>query len=105
MIKRLPPNYLTKLVPDQVGQASLHNLRNAENLQNIHAGTQLYYKSFLPSIVRDWNALPALSRNSPSVESFKRSLSPNLRETPSYFCVCDRLGHIHLQDFELTVAL
>ena len=95
MINRLSPNYLTQLVPDQVGQASSYSLRNAENLQNIHAGTQLYYKSFLPSVVRDWNALPVLSRNSPTVESFKRSLSTNSRETPSYFYVGDRLGQIH----------
>ena len=95
MINRLSPNYLTQLVPDQVSQASSYSLRNAENLQNIHAGTQLYYKSFLPSVVRDWNALPVLSRNSPTVESFKRSLSTNSRETPSYFYVGDRLGQIH----------
>ena len=86
---------MTQLVPDQVGQASSYGLRNAENSQNIHAGTQLCYKSFLPSVVRDCNALPVLSRNSPTVESFKRSLSTNLRETPSRFYVGDRLGQIH----------
>ena len=31
----------------------------------------------------------------PTVESFKRSLSTNSRETPSYFYVGDRLGQIH----------
>ena len=54
-----------------------------------------YYKSFLPSVVRVWNALPVLSRNSPTVESFKRSLNTNSLETPSYFYVSDRLGQIH----------
>ena len=58
MISNFSSNYLTQLVPDQVGQAFSCSLRNAENLQNIHADTQLYYKSFLPSVVRDWNALP-----------------------------------------------
>ena len=53
MINRLSPNYLTQLVPDQVGQVSSYSLRNAENLLNILVGTQLYYKSFLPSVVRD----------------------------------------------------
>ena len=95
MINRLSPNYLTQLVPDQVSQASSYDLGNAVNLQNIHAGTQLYYKSFLPAVVRDWNALPILSRNSPAVESFKRSLNTNLRETLSYFYVGNRLGQIH----------
>ena len=105
MINRLSPNYLTQLVPDQVGQASSYSLRNAENLQNIHAGTQLYYKSFLPSVVRDWNALPVLSRNSPTVESFKRSLSTNsVKHHPISMSVTDWVKYI-MQDFELTVAL
>ena len=54
----------------------------------------LYTKS-LPSVVRDLNALPILSRNSPMVESFKRSLNTNLRETSFFFYVGDRPGQIH----------
>ena len=43
MINRLSPNYSTQLVLDQVGQASSYNLRNAVNLQNIHAGPPPFY--------------------------------------------------------------
>ena len=54
----LTPNYLCSLVPATVGSASSYPLRNALNLQSIHAKSQLYYNSFLPSVVRDWNDLP-----------------------------------------------
>ena len=53
----LSPNYLSSLVPDNVGNNSLYNLRNAQNLNTVHANSQLYYKFFLPSVTRDWNEL------------------------------------------------
>ena len=34
-----------------------YSLRNASDYKYIHSNTQLYYNSFLPSVVRDWNEL------------------------------------------------
>lgn len=90
----LTPDYLTQLVPNPVGQASSYNLRNANNLQTIHAASQLYYKSFLPSVVRDWNTLPSSTRTLPTVESFKRSLNTYTYRKPSFYYSGERFGQI-----------
>ena len=54
----LSPDYLCSLVPPTVGSTSSYPLRNANDLQIIHANSQLYYNSFLPSALREWNELP-----------------------------------------------
>ena len=42
----LSPDYLCSLVPPTVGSTSSYPLRNANDLQIIHANSQLYYNSF-----------------------------------------------------------
>ena len=42
------PSYLSSLVPLSVGTSSAYNLWNANNIENVLADSQLYYKSFLP---------------------------------------------------------
>ena len=81
MQKGLCTDYLSQLVPNPVSYRSLYNLRNAEDLQTIVAGTQFYYNSFLSSVVRRWNNLPASTRNTPSFEALKQSLNTRLRKT------------------------
>ena len=63
MYHNLAPQYLSTLVPPLVQDISRYNLRNANNLQTIHARTTQYYESFLPSVVRDWNSLPCTDRD------------------------------------------
>ena len=53
----LCPDYLSQLVPNPVSYRSLYNFSNADHLQLIAEGTQLFYNSFLPSVVRQWNNL------------------------------------------------
>ena len=62
----LCPNYLTSLVPQSVGNNTTNSLRNASNIQIIHAKSQFYYSSFLASVIRDWNELPMNTRNASS---------------------------------------
>ncbi|MCG8047067.1 MAG: reverse transcriptase domain-containing protein, partial [Candidatus Thiodiazotropha endolucinida] len=95
MQNNLTPNYLSSLVPVPVGNNSTYNLRNARDLSTVQAHSQLYYKSFLPSVVRDWNVLPEEIRNSPSPVSFKRQLDLNLASLPRYFCDGKRTGQIY----------
>ena len=71
MLHNAAPDYLSSLAPSLVNERVEINLRNASNLSLIPARTSLYFSSFLPSVVRDWNNLPATVRNSPSVESLK----------------------------------
>lgn len=91
----LTPSYLSSLVPPTVGSTSTYQLRNATNLHTIHANSQLYYNSFIPSVVRDWNELPEDVRNVQSINSFKRKLNSNQNVVPRHFFEGKRLGQIY----------
>ena len=71
MINDLTPTYLTSLVPSTVENTSAYNLRDSQNIRPLLTRTQLYYKSFLPSCIREWNEIPLNIRNSTSLSSFK----------------------------------
>ena len=90
----LSPDYLTSLVPPTVGSTSSYPLRNASDLQTINAGSQSYYNSFLPSVVRDWNELPAQTRESASLNIFKNKLNNDMVTPPRYYNTGKRLGQI-----------
>ena len=89
------PDYLASLVPATVGSVSTYPLRNSSDLQTLHTNSRLYYTSFLPSAVRDWNELPEQTRNSPSLNIFKNRLNPNLITPPRYYNTGKRLGQIY----------
>ena len=90
MYYSLSPPYLLTLVPPLVGQTSRYNLRNANDLQTIDARTTLYFNSFLPSTVRDWNSLPSDIENADTAVAFKSSLNKNNRFVPKHFYFGDR---------------
>ena len=90
MYYTLSPPYLSTLVPPLVGQTSRYNLRNANDLQTIDARTTLYFNSFLPSTVRDWNSLPSDIKNADTAVAFKSSLNKNNRCVPKHFYFGDR---------------
>ena len=52
---------------------------------HLMCSSRLYYTSFLPSAVRDWNELPEQTQNSPSLNIFKSSLKSNLITPPRYY--------------------
>ena len=91
----LTPEYLSSLVPDNVGNNSAYNLRNARNLNTIQANSQLYFKSFLPSVTRDWNGLSEEIRNSTSLSSFKRHLNSSRNVSPKFLFDGKRPGQIY----------
>lgn len=85
MFNNISPAYLSSLVPPSVSSLSTYNLRNDQNLQTIDSRTSYYYTSFLPSTVRDWNNLSLDTRNSDSINSFKRSLNTGMEVVPKYY--------------------
>ena len=91
----LSPDYLCSLVPPTVGSTSSYPLRNANDLQIIYANSQLYYNSFLPSAVREWNELPEQTRNSSSLNIFKTRINSNINLPPSYYFTGKRIGQIY----------
>ena len=76
-------HYLTTLIPPIFGSTS--NLRNANDIGMVHADSQLYYKSFLPSIIRKWNELPEDTRQSSNIASFITHLNRKRIAPPSYY--------------------
>ena len=87
----LCPPYLSNMIPPSVGSLSQYSLRNADDLTTIKSRTTLYYNSFLPSTVREWNSLPPEARNSDSIGSFKHTLNRNnISRPPKLFLYGDR---------------
>ena len=71
MTNYLTPAYLSSLLPPLVGAMSRYPLRNSEQYQTVDAKSQLYYNSFLPSTIREWNTLGNTVQSCSSVSSFK----------------------------------
>ena len=78
-----------------VGKTTTYQLLNAANLHTIRANSQIYYNSFLPSVIRDCNKLPDYVRNSPSKMAFKRHINNNITNQPNFFFVGKSLGQIY----------
>ena len=71
MINDLSPQDLSDIVPATIDSSSNYNLRNSNNIHLVNARTSLYYNSFLPSAVCDWNNIPDDRRNVDSLIAFK----------------------------------
>ena len=96
MLNEPCPDYLSSLVPITVGNNAAYSLRNSSDYKYIRSNTQLYYNSFLASVVRDWNELPHTTRNAPSISSFKRSLDSTLISVPLFYLDGKLIGQIYL---------
>ena len=94
MVNRLTPDILSNLVPLYTRENNPYNLRNAEDIQTIHARTNIYFNSFLPATIRDWNSLHLHVRQSDSILVFKKHLNSNLIPTPKFYNAGTRLGQI-----------
>ena len=91
----LTPTYLTSLFPSTVENTSTYNLRGSQNLRSLLTRTQLYYKSFLPSCIRDLNELPLDIRNSTTFASFKLKLNNDIIKIPKYYGIGNKISQIH----------
>ena len=85
MYNHLAPEYLSSLIPLQVNDISRYNQRNSNNIQSIRAKTNQYNNSFLPSVLRDWNTLPAETKQSNTLSSFKYFLKKDYKPVPKYY--------------------
>ena len=55
-------------------------MRNSSDLRNVHARTNVFYNSFIPSTIRAWNDLSDEIKTAPSVALFKYRLNNNLKK-------------------------
>ena len=63
MVHGRAPDYLYELVPPKVGELNPHSRRFSENISDPDWRLELYHKSFLPSVIEEWNKLPLAARN------------------------------------------
>ena len=95
-------DYFTSLVPATVGNASTYPLRNSADLPATYTDSRLYYTSFLPSVVVDWNKLPEQTLNSPTLNIFKNRLNSNLSTPRGYYNTGKRFGQIYEPRHEIS---
>ena len=60
-----------------------------------HENSELYFHSFLPSTIREWNTLPRQVQDSPSLSSFRYQLNSNLTKPPAYYTTGSRQDKIN----------
>ena len=94
IVNSLVPDYHRNLLPPLVQERSTYSLRNANDIRYIHANTNLFYNSFLPSTIRAWNDLPDNVKEASTVSSFKFRLNRDLRAPSKYFNAGSRIGQI-----------
>ena len=94
MTHNLVPSYLSSLIPSIVGDTVGYSLRNANHISTVHARTQLYFNSFLPSTLRAWNELPLTVRNLESLILFKKAIFGPKSSPPNYYNVGTRQSQI-----------
>ncbi len=75
IINGISPQYLTDLVPPTVGERQRYNLRGAGNISQITTNKQCYLKSYFPATIKEWNVLPEIIRESPTLATFTKRLN------------------------------
>ena len=100
----LVPDYLTELVPSRVGDNTTYSLRNAEHLQQIHASSRLYFDSFLPSTIREWNRLPSDTKSAHPYHHLSISLRKTFRRSLNINTVMTESVRYYTQDLKQNAA-
>ena len=94
MVHKMTPEFLAEFEPPFIHETNRYNLRNANDIQSIHARTALFHNSFIPATVRDWNKLPLQVRQSESLSIFKKHLFADVSPWPDYFNAGSRVGQV-----------
>ena len=61
----------------------------------MHANTHIYKESFLPSVIRLWNALPTDTKESATITSFKRKINSSCQKPKPFYYWGSRKGQVY----------
>ena len=75
MVNGLCPSTLSALVPQSIGNTSSYSLRGPQNHRIPTCRKELYKRSFLPTVIEEWNKLAIEIRNKNSISCFKNYLN------------------------------
>ena len=98
IIKGFAPGYLCDLLPpanDNVNNR--YPLRNSHSVNQYFTRTEKFRKSTLPDCIRQFNALPLVTRNSYDITEFVRQISESFSSNLLYNGINRKLGVIHAQ--------
>ena len=95
MQHEMSSDYLASLVPPTIRSTTSYQLRNSSDLLTLHASSQLYFNSFLPSVIGEWNELPEITRELPSIATFKHELNSDKMKIPTYYFDGNRISQIY----------
>ena len=106
MKKNIAPNYLSELIPEEVGQQSQYNLRNSTSIKLPKTSTNYFLKSFIPSTIRLWNELPENIRLKNEFDDFKKELQQIYKppKVSKAHLISAKDGHIQLLRIKLGLS-
>ena len=91
------PDFLVDLVPPTTGDRQNYSLRSSENITPYRCNRQYFSKSYFPTAINEWNALPIHIRQSSSLSSYNYLLNKHFPAPPrkSWYGQGDRFLDIH----------
>lgn len=96
IVNGLSPPYLRDLKPQSVSERTRHVLRTSNDLSIPASRTNTFSRSFVPSIVSEWNRLEDHIKTMPSLALFKHRLMPKHRPTNMLYYYGPRWENIQL---------
>ncbi len=77
------PAYLKDLIPMRTGERTGYNLRNPNRITLVRCNKTGFLRSFIPSSVREWNALSNDLKGIAQLSTFKTALKRNMLTSPN----------------------
>ena len=96
IINNLTPNSLQEFVLPLVQDGNPYRLRNSSDIRTIYTNTNLFYNSFYPTTIREWNNLAQEIKDASSVASFKYQFDRETRNCapPKFYSAGSRKEQI-----------
>ena len=95
IVNNQAPLYLQELLPTPVGHNLQYQLRNSAEIRVPFARLENFKKSFIVAMIQAWNQLEDTIKSCPTIESFKRMVSPKCEPNKEILYYGSRWASIH----------